>query len=287
VRRLLSNILVLLLFLAGCSTTSWRRTVSIVNKHRLVVELEQLTYKGEPKDAGFSHPARIDPQGIQRFFTELRYENPGLFSTKKAHVVDKTLIADLALAVSSGLAKANPAQRVRFSINNPHKQLGFIPVSSTTRGVAFVKPAGVLNIAFDLVDDDPDRDTTDDLFYTQWNDPTRRVISTYKLLVPKGTRLHRDARGRKYDMWVSIPFDYFTRPPEAEEEEPAGEKPAKTEEGGGKAKEGGGTPPGKKPKPLTDDERMERLRYLKDLLDRKIITKETYDKERRKIFEEF
>jgi hypothetical protein len=281
VRVLLS---VLLLLFCGCSLTSWQRSHTVVNEKRLIVEIEQLTFEGEPKDAGFDHPAAVSMDGLVAFFRHLRYQYPSILKTTVEPVVSRELVEKLSLALSEGLALAGPSQRLRFVAHNMHTKLKLLPVAKTTRGVAFVKPAGVLNLAFDLIDDEPEVDPSDPIFFEQWEDPTRSTVSTYKLVLPPGSTFYRDEGGERRPLWITVPLEVIT--PERGTPPPApGTDPAEADPGDQKPPEEGGEEP--PPAELTDQERIIRLRYLQELYEKGILTEQQYKDEWKRIFREY
>ncbi len=204
----ISVLLILLPLVWGCSTTYWKRTDVVVKETRIVAEVEQWTFEGEPKDAGFSHPASVAPEVLSAFFNRLKYENPRfLQSASQEPVVLPENVEDLSLALADGLKRCGPAQRMRFRVRNAHLKLGLIPTGKKTRGVVFVKPAGTLNVALDIVDDEADPESRDNIYYRDWGDPTRRTLSTYVLILPEGARLHRSPEGRTHELWIVVPLE--------------------------------------------------------------------------------
>lgn len=273
-----------LALLCGCAAT-WDRSHTILNENRIVVEVEQLTYRGEPKDAGFAHPATVSPEGLRAFFLNLKYrrQTPFFKSTDEPAVSNTETIDKLSLALSEGLRMCSPAQRVRFLAVNMHTKIALFPVAKKTRGVAFVQPEGTLNIAFDLVDDEPGADQSDELFFKEWDDPTRYAISTYELILRPGISSYRSPTGHEHPLWVVIPLALITPKGKEEAQPPA---VAKEIQGATEDQKGEGT---KKPEPkeLGDEERMHRLRYLQELYEKKVINEEEYRREWKKIFREY
>ncbi len=260
-----------LLFLCGCAATTWQLKVPLVSENHLVVEIEQLRRGGAVVDAGYAHPARLPVADLQKFFASLKYRSEGLLTTRELPVFSSDLVPAFAQAVAEGLARCGPSERIRFKMSNPHTELKFIPITRVSRGVVFVKPAGVLNVAFDLVDDTPESDRREELFRTEWDDPTRHTVSTCMLILPPAARLHRDPKGRTHRLWLEVPFENLAGgKPQEPETKPPQEAPSEKQP--------------QKPK-LSDEERMHRLKYLRELLDKKIITEEQYKRERKKIFE--
>jgi hypothetical protein len=301
-----------LLGLLGCTGVSWVEVDGVVSDHRMAVEIEQYTFKGEPKDAGFAHPATLSAEGLATYLLYLRYEYPGVFKKSIEPAVLPEHLNTLAFGVTEGLKRSNQGQRVRFSVVNMHRQLKLLPVGKTTRGVAFIRPAGVLNLAFDLIDDDPDIDKSGELLSTKWEDPTRRTISTFKLVVPPGSRLYRDPEGNEHPLWLTIPFETISPapakpegdlthgesrvppplPPERAPPVPPPDlstSPAQppTSPAAPPAPAASTPPEAPDKKVITDQERIYRLRYLHELYEKKVITEEEYNREWNKIFRQY
>lgn len=206
--RRISVLLILSPLVWGCSTTYWKKTDVVAEDARIVAELEQWTFEGEPRDAGFSHPATVAPKVLSAFFSRLKYENPRfLQSPSREPVVMPEGVETLAQVLADGLRQCGPAQRVRFQVKNAHLRLGLIPMGRKTRGVVFVKPAGTLNVALDIVDDEADPESREEVYFLGWGDPTRRTLSTYDLILPEGARLHRSPEGRTHALWVMVPIE--------------------------------------------------------------------------------
>ncbi len=282
------NGIVLLAFVVACGcAATWERSHSIVNAPRLAVEVEERMFKGDPQDAGFAHPATLNARAMAIFLKHLRYERPGSFlsEAKKLPVVHSDDdVETLAAAVTEGLGVCSPAQRVRFSVSNVYDWLPLLPERRTTRGVAFLQPSDTLNIAFDLVDDTPEVDEGDDLFFREWEDPTRYTISTFDLIIPHGASI-KDPDD--YPLWVVVPLQLITPPAEKPSEQPT---LSATPPGTGKPDKQ--TSPEKKTeteesKALSDGERMQRLKYLQELYEKNIITEEKYKEEWKRIFKEY
>ena len=192
-----------LVVLAGCGAT-WRRSVELLSDHQMQIELERLTEDGAPKDAGFSHPAWVTADRLAALLEAITYEEPTLlWQSDQVAVVDPPLVPKLATAISDGLRLAGPAERVRFIVFNTRYQFKVIPKTTCTRGVAFVDPAGTINIAFDLVDEHMDREgRSRHVTPDRWGDPTRFTESNVTLHLPPGAAVHRSPTGATHRLWV-------------------------------------------------------------------------------------
>ena len=207
----------------GCFGTSWQRSVAILKDRQAEVELERMFESGAPKDAGFAHPANIPTEHLAAFFDLLKYEQPKVIGrTEYTPLVSETLVDTLSLAIAEGIARAGPAERVRFSVVNTRYEFTFIPKARTTRGVAFVKPPGTLNVAFDLVDKPMETDIPGEYHANEWGDPTRYAITQVTLLLPRSASLFRDENGEAHPLWVVVPVETLASyvPPSAPGKEP-------------------------------------------------------------------
>ena len=194
--------------LCGCFGTSWQRSVGILKDRQAEVELECMFESGAPKHAGFAHPADIPSEHLAAFFNSLNYEQPKLIGKMKYRpLVSDTLIDTLSVAIAEGLARAGPAERVRFSVVNTRYDFKFLPKTCTTRGVAFVKPQGILNVAFDMVDSGTETDIPGEYHASEWGDPTRYAITQVTLLLPTSASLFRDENGDEHPLWVVVPVE--------------------------------------------------------------------------------
>ncbi len=275
--------------LCGCFGTSWRRNAGVLKDTNTDVELERMFEGGAPKDAGFAHPADIPTERLKGFFAQLKYEQPKLIGdTEYLPVVAESLMPKLVMAIAEGLARAGPAERVRFSVVNTHYQLGFLPKPRTTRGVVFVKPQGTLNVAFDLIDETIDTDMPGERYTDEWGDPTRYTITRVTLVMPKGTEHYCDFGGTTWHLWITVPVEAlaaFLPPPV--EKAPAPPPAAPPQE----VKSPEATPDAAPPNPLvklpverapgeqqklTGDDAMRLMKNLDELRRKGVITEDEY-----------
>ena len=258
--------------LSGCSMGVWRRTSSQLKSRSVLVELENKMMGGEPVDLGFQHPAAVSPYHLRALFKTLLYHRTYLFEEDTLDpVVFPEHQISLASGISQALVMARGTERVRFSVVSDRKVLGVFRNDQTTRGVVFVHPVGVLNVAFDLIVEVPD----DELEEDRWGDPTRRTISSVDLAVPEGVRLYQTDSGKTKPLWVTLNLADLPDEPVLEREaltltpapikqeasEPQAEhieRPARSERG------------------LSDHEILSQLRLLEDLHDKGQISEEVY-----------
>ncbi len=256
--------------LCGCFGTSWRKSVGVLKDMNTEVELERMFEAGVPKDAGFAQPADIPTEHLAAFVTLLTYAQPKLIGeTEYVPLVAAPHVAKLSVAIAEGLARAGPAERVRFAVVNTHFQLGFLPKPRTTRGVAFVEPQGMLNLAFDLVNETTETDMPGEHYLDDWGDPTRRTITRVTLRLPEHAALYRDDEGDEHPLWVAVPVEALAgsmppaAPPAEPETEPAPAAAAPDEAPGATGR-------------LTGEEAMRLLKSLDELKHRGVLSEEEY-----------
>lgn len=250
--------LVGILFVAGCSSPSgWELADRVSRMGTVLVQLERRAPDAEPV-APFAHPARVARIKLADFFMNATYVRHG-DSKPVVHVERAPL---LARSIAEGLAKADPTTRVRFQVDNPAPLLGVFDPGGTSRGVAFVQPAGTLNIVFDVVDDiiEFEDDT--------WADPVREGLSHGEIRPPAGARRRIAENGEPEPWWVEMKVDPTAPVAVTTTPLPATNEPVPT------------APPGTKPA-LTESQVLDRLRYLEELHDRGSISTEEYRRQRK------
>ncbi len=183
--------------LSGCLGPTWREESSVVNNGRLDVEVEQWTFEGQAQGRDYAHPADVDSRKIESVLKDLHRVSKTTRSGVDP-ILKPEYASDLARAISLGLRKATPSSRVRFSVHNPDTVLWVLPSSTTTRGVAFVQPEGVLNLAFDVIDETLEVDEE------HWGDPERRTIRRSRIALPGYARYHQLPEGGEKTMWVEM-----------------------------------------------------------------------------------
>ncbi len=270
-------ILLGLVALSGCAQSGWKRSESLVSESSFKVELEQLSFEGQPKSV-FGHPVDVSSAVVSNAFSALQYKPRSLFGdpVPEPAVVPNFLPA-LAQAVSSALARAKDSERVRFEMRERAKSLYVLPSVATTRGVAFVSTAGELNLVFDEVHALPEIDESGTR--GGWGNPTRRARSSGRLALPEYATAGVNERGSTMPLWAVLPLDRIpTEAPTAEvatntESAAVGNATtptAKTETSTGATEE----------KPLSDAEIVARLRYLEELYQDGSLTEDQYKEKR-------
>lgn len=248
--------------IAGCTTKNWCRSEAIKYTKFVSVEIERLADGGNPADPGYAHPARVPEDKVRRLFETLTYEREG----KRKVTVRSDGTDVLARAIVTGLARCDATSRVRFNVQNPGEKEFILSNPTTTRGVVFVKPAGVLNVAFQAVDHLYDfHDDAD------WLDPTRGPDVPENLVLPESARFHVAKDGSVNTMWFTYPVG---------DTAPASPAAAPAESPPEKAK-----PETSSAEKLTSEQTLDRLRYLEELREKGLISEEKYRQERKRLLE--
>ncbi len=307
----------LLSFSIGCTVTSWKRTSTVVDQSKLVVETEQLySYDSPtdgiftdamPVDSSFFHPAELNPETLTLFLSGIRYEIPSFLADMTYEpVFEQKIVPALALGVVKGLKRSGPGERIRFWVRNIRHKYGFVPQGRITRGVVFVQPEGILNIAFDLIDADPEEVHEESIYSVDWEDPTAHIASHEVLQLPEPASVFFDAEGERRPLWVVIPLEKLTfeafqvgeeqgapegKEPDRHREPGTGAEAApgevKSTDDAETAEQQAGPEPDRKPQKLTDQEILNRLKYLKELRKKGMLTEEEYKKECEEIMKRF
>ena len=181
----------------GCATSGWYLDKGVYYRKDLTVELERATSGTDAPKTGFAHPAQVPEAAVVKLVAGLTYDDRG---TRRA-VVHQDSVPELAAALVKGLARADATSRVRFLVMNPGRTMFFFRSTTSTRGVAFVKPAGVLNLAFDLVDEVTEFE--DD----EWVDAIAESRSEMEISPPAGAQYHVNADGKTSNpRWIVLPL---------------------------------------------------------------------------------
>lgn len=260
-------VLIAALLAGGCTSPSgWALAEHIPTPSPVRVQLEQRE-SPDPTDAPFAHPAAGLDVALADYFLNATYERRG----ERRPVVHPDRAPIVARGIADALAIAGPGMRVRFSVDNPAPALGVFNPGGTTRGVAFVRPAGTLNLVCDVVDDAIEFE--DDT----WADPVRTAISRGTITPPPGSRRHVARAGEPTEFWIEMAVE--ARPV-------AVDAPTAKPKAAAQPKTPVATPPDVKPGgALTDGQILDRLRYLDELHERGAISTEAYERQRKALLD--
>jgi len=287
----------------GCLGPHWVESDPLYEDGFTAVHIETRTHKGAEVDQGYAHPAKVSVEWLHPFLASIAYDEPRLIgSVEGKPVFDRDAARILATGISGALATAKPSQRVRFSTIRRETNLLIFRSRRISSGVAFVQPEGTINVAFDRVDNPEERENPGADYR---GDPTLSELAYSRLVPPPGGRLHRDpARDREHGLWVegdlsTAPIVLAPVPKEEEKEEekkqPAEGKPqapavvapkSSTEVPSAKPAEG---LPAKEPARDTFDEKLwevrVKLKHLKELREKGLISEEDYLKAREELLD--
>lgn len=149
-----------LALVAACSGPRWRATDDVAHTAPLDVRLERRVAGGA--GGPFAHPADVPAGPLAVALDDLRTTT----DDGDAPLFGGEDTRGLAKALAEGLARADSEERVRFSRDRKVARERF-PRWLTTRGVAFVQPAGTLNLVFESLDEELDFQEEGD-----WREPT-------------------------------------------------------------------------------------------------------------------
>ncbi|MEQ8764539.1 MAG: SHOCT domain-containing protein [Planctomycetota bacterium] len=261
----------LLLASTGCQSSRWVESASPIDTPVLAVQLERRIVDGAPQEGLFAHPATLDPAAVETRLAELRFRRPRLLhDDRTGSVIPAEQLAPLAKALTGALAAASSSERARFSVGTSAESL--FEGRRYTRGVAFVEPVGVLNVAFDWVDELSERDILDE----RWEDPTRRRSSSVELDLGHAWQMSKEAREDEL-LWVTTDELTAVAAPVGVSED---EAPASGEV----------SPPVTEPRDadgakLTDSERLAQLRLLEKLHAEGVLDDAEFERRRREILD--
>lgn len=194
---------ILLLSLTACGSGRWVRT-PVLESSRTTVNLEHHEEKGEILAQRHDHPCQIPMEDMQTFLGDLAYQEKAVLigGKKNLPVFQAEEIAALAPALSDGLSKATPDQRLQFTSFNKGGGLLF-KNTRKTEGVLFVEPGGHVNLAFNLINMDVMEADSEDLpqLYTN-SDPLKIKYADTTLVPPAYAALKVLDTGKPAPMWV-------------------------------------------------------------------------------------
>jgi hypothetical protein len=264
----------LLLTAGGCRSTA--HEIPVYRQGPVVVSLRSFAKGGHGPALRYDHPATISSEQIGRILAAVTIEEFSFFKWREEGTAfaseDAALLAP---NLADALRRAAPEQWVYFSARNVPKAFTFGAVRFTD-GIAFVK-AGKLNLVFDNVGYVENVDTQ-----PSRSDPRDAATSQSQRLKAKGPDVLGAAPplvsgdhwlGRERTNWLVFDLSAAAAavagaPPTPVPQVAAPAAPA-------------ATPVSASAPASTDPE--ERLRKLKDLRDKGLITSDEYEKKRQEI----
>ncbi|MBN1417736.1 MAG: SHOCT domain-containing protein [Planctomycetes bacterium] len=296
-RRLVFAAAALAAVASGCLGPHWVESDPLFDDGVNIVCLETRTHKGAEVDQGYAHPATVQAEWLEPFLASVAYDEPRLIgSIEGKPIFERDAARILAQEMQEAFAAAKPSQRVRFSAIRREANLVIFRSRRVTSGVAFVEPAGTINVAFERVDDPEDRE---DVGAGYRGDPALSELAYARIVPPPGGRLHMDeARDRQHRLWVEgdlstppivlAPIEEPKEPPPAEASAAPAAASVKPEPEVAPAKSSERLP-AKEPTRDTFDEKLwearVKLRQLKDLREKGLLSEEDYLKAREELLE--
>jgi hypothetical protein len=225
---------VVLAVAGGCAPGEWKRSETILSEPGLVVQIEEFAAREGAAGIGFSHPATVPASDLEGLLRATAYSRKADgHGARVMPLFPRDRTGEIAQAISEGFRAASSSERVRFSITFKGEESGpwFVPDEHRTRGTAFVRPEGTLNIAFDIVDEVVDQRRG------AGKDPTDRSGSRVRLVLPEDARHHVTAAGERRPLWLTweIPGAAPVKPISLQEDpkaqDPAPQAPGQGAEG--------------------------------------------------------
>jgi len=293
-KRIAIILFIVTIFLSACTAARWVNT-PVRDSKNIKVSLEYHQKNGETVQQHYSQPMKVDAGELKALLGRLVYvERVGtvedIFRKDKQKSVFQTdEVAQLAPAIADALAKANSNQRVRFvSVN---KGGGLIFASRRiTEGVVFAESPDRLDIAFNVINHELSINEPDELPPDfKYRDPLK-VTSAWTMLIPETSYSHLNPldNGKDSPIWIVVDLQKFQNASKNEaaitaaaepEAQSASAPPAKIEKT--KVKEISEQPP--EPAKINSENIESKLKLLKDLFEKELITQQEYDAKKKEI----
>jgi hypothetical protein len=275
-----------LLAASGCSSAT--REIPVYSQGQALVSLRSFRNAGPGPALRYDHPALLSSEQVAKILAAVGVEEFSFFKWRDggALLVAED-VAQLAPRLTDGLRKAGPDQWVFFSVRNVPRSLTFGAVRFSD-GIAFVKD-GKLNLVFgnigyvENVDTVPSRTDPRDAITSE----SVRLTAKAPDVLGAAPPLVRGDRWLGHERTNWLVFDLAAAavpaPPEAVATTPVA-APAATPPPAVAAPAAPARDPAAASAPAaTPQDPEERLRKLKDLRDKGLITPEEYEKKRQEI----
>jgi hypothetical protein len=254
--------------LGGAACRSTFHEIPLYKDGPVRVSLRSSAKAGGGSPTRYEHPATLSSERVEKILAAVGVEEHAFFAWREeGALLAGEDVAQLAPKVADGLGKARADQWVYFSVRNTPKRMTFGAVRFSD-GIAFVTE-GKLNLVFDNIAYVENVDTAPSRMDPRDAKTSENVRLTAKApevrggppaLVPGDRWLGSERRN-----WLvfDLASTSFAAPPE---------QPRSAAAPGPAA-----------PEPSASPDPAERLRRLKDLLDRGLITADEYEKKRQEI----
>jgi len=267
-----------ILFVISCSPKRIHEKLVFENKHAKVF-LESEIEKGSALN-NYAHPVDLNDEILKLFLKSISYnEETGLFSkTQPASVFNENEINNLVFPIIDSLKKANPGQRIHFISYNRGNH-GIFSHLRKTEGLVFIKPAGVLNIAFYSVNFEIRPHVNDDPVEIESEiNPlkTRTAQTTVFSDIPE-IKPHEFENGKKSPVWLAAHIDQLEMRLKTGDEKKKQKKVIILPEKGIEQPDAW---------ELKKNKVTRQLKYIKELFSKGLITKEDYESKKKEILKQ-
>jgi hypothetical protein len=276
--RMIWILVTLSLAASGCAYDGWVQT-EYEKGDDFEVYVEHRVESETTVPQAFAHPAEINPRAISAILSGLRFWESNILGDQSAEPVFQPYeVEQLAPRIFNALTEIGPDQRVRFISKNTGRAL-ILASRRITRGVVFVKPENVLNIAFIEINEDLyPMDYAEMGRERDMREPTNIKSSVRALAKLPWYDLNMQPDGEEpYPLWCMVDLgseevSAVTAPPAAAPPETAepGEQPIVRET------------PAVSPE---DAELRSKLKLLKELHEDGLITEEEYQRKKADLLE--
>jgi len=288
----------------GCAGTGWKRDV-IYSNSGVILYREHREVDGNRVAFAHKHPVNLPVDKMVQILSQLVFEEHYLLKkARNLYVFNPKEIRALARPLTLGLREISPSERLRFLVTRSNWTDVFAGVTGTS-GVVFCTEEGVLNMAFDWIQEG--------IIGGEGGDPSAVVFQiepteyegAHPIIVAEGMKVHADpSSGKQFPRWIEItlaavkllpppkPIQQIQPPPGLEEIVVPERPPLEDEAGaaGQEPKPAAGTAASPPAKPPAEDEHYQRLRArletLKRLRSDGVLTEEEYQKAHEKTLSE-
>lgn len=271
----------MIFFTVSCSNMRWHEKVVFENQNSKV-SLESKEENRQILNNIYTHPAALDENSLEMFLKSIFFlEETGFFSgRKKASVFLDDEIKNLVSPIIDCLKIADSSQRIHF-ISYNRGDGGVFSHLRKTEGVVFIRPSGILNIAFSLVNDEITPHVNDDPVEMEVNtDPLKLKNSQASVFSGfKEVKNHEFENGKKSPVWLVVNINALENEFKMHE---------KTEEKIKKESSITPTKSGEKDDSWDGkkDELTVRLKYIKELFSQGLISKEEYEEKKKELLKQ-
>lgn len=252
------------LFLSACATTNRWEDETIIDQQFAKISIEHRTGQS---DRQFNHPAELDPNLIEAILSDLFYPTKAALIGKAAEepIFQDEEIERLAPAISMALEKADSHERIRFTSFNKGGGLIFED-HRETKGIIFVDLQDKINVAFSTINQPIEIEDTSGLInFSEAGDPLD-IKKSHTRVIPKSDYIgnHRTSAGVEYPLWIEADLGNL-KEKISQKAVPEKQKFSPTHD----------------TRDLQEDEVKTKLRYLKELYEEDLITKEEYQAQKK------